>query len=348
MLPLKAATVRREALQHLEDLPGWANTVIGQNSARDARRGAGSMPHSKRAQSAVAFSAFLGLPTLPRTMSFFADPPSLLPLAQRERLARGRRLATPGGQGGWTKIAQIGGVVLGNDCEIGANTTVDRGAIEDTVLGNGAYLAPDLTRTYANTGPAWLAAFLPSAGGWPTGPAVQVLLQKPELQADAGVADFDAYLAKFPGAAERIRRRGGHPSYMPNLPLSADEVNKLIAFMKYISEMDTEGWPPKPKVDGLTFPQAKPMPGAVVAEAATDTAATTEASVPADPAARGEQLAAEYACTSCHASDASTKVGPGWGGLYDASVTLADGSTVKADDAYLAEAFSLNVTSAAL
>ena len=206
-----------------------------------------------------------------------------------------------------------------------------------TVLGNGAYLAPDLTRTYANTGPAWLAAFLPSAGGWPTGPAVQVLLQKPELQADAGVADFDAYLAKFPGAAERIRRRGGHPSYMPNLPLSADEVNKLIAFMKYISEMDTEGWPPKPKVDGLTFPQAKPMPGAVVAEAATDTAATTEASVPADPAARGEQLAAEYACTSCHASDASTKVGPGWGGLYDASVTLADGSTVKADDAYLAE-----------
>lgn len=29
VLPLKAATVRREALIHLEDLPGWANTVIG-------------------------------------------------------------------------------------------------------------------------------------------------------------------------------------------------------------------------------------------------------------------------------------------------------------------------------
>ena len=29
VLPLKAATVRRQALQHLEDLPGWANTVIG-------------------------------------------------------------------------------------------------------------------------------------------------------------------------------------------------------------------------------------------------------------------------------------------------------------------------------
>jgi transposase len=29
VLPLKAATVRREALRQLEDLPGWANTVIG-------------------------------------------------------------------------------------------------------------------------------------------------------------------------------------------------------------------------------------------------------------------------------------------------------------------------------
>ena len=29
VLPLKAATVRREAHQHLEDLPGWCNTVVG-------------------------------------------------------------------------------------------------------------------------------------------------------------------------------------------------------------------------------------------------------------------------------------------------------------------------------
>lgn len=29
VLPLKASTVRREAMLHLEDLPGWANTVIG-------------------------------------------------------------------------------------------------------------------------------------------------------------------------------------------------------------------------------------------------------------------------------------------------------------------------------
>lgn len=36
--------------------------------------------------------------------------------------------------GRWIKVPQIGGVRLGDDCEVGANTTIDRGALEDTVL----------------------------------------------------------------------------------------------------------------------------------------------------------------------------------------------------------------------
>jgi UDP-3-O-[3-hydroxymyristoyl] glucosamine N-acyltransferase len=36
--------------------------------------------------------------------------------------------------GGWIKVPQQGGVRIGDDCEIGANTTIDRGALEDTVL----------------------------------------------------------------------------------------------------------------------------------------------------------------------------------------------------------------------
>lgn len=39
-------------------------------------------------------------------------------------------------RGNWVKIPQTGTVVLGDDCEIGANTTIDRGAIENTVIGN--------------------------------------------------------------------------------------------------------------------------------------------------------------------------------------------------------------------
>lgn len=37
-------------------------------------------------------------------------------------------------QGAWLKVPQLGGVSIGDDCEIGANTTIDRGALEDTVL----------------------------------------------------------------------------------------------------------------------------------------------------------------------------------------------------------------------
>jgi UDP-3-O-[3-hydroxymyristoyl] glucosamine N-acyltransferase len=40
-------------------------------------------------------------------------------------------------QGNWSKIAQIGRLVIGNDVEIGANCAVDRGAIEDTVIEDG-------------------------------------------------------------------------------------------------------------------------------------------------------------------------------------------------------------------
>ena len=36
--------------------------------------------------------------------------------------------------GGWVKLPQLGGVRIGDDCEIGANTTIDRGALDDTVL----------------------------------------------------------------------------------------------------------------------------------------------------------------------------------------------------------------------
>ena len=38
---------------------------------------------------------------------------------------------------GWIKVPQIGGVRIGDDVEIGANTTIDCGAIEDTVIEDG-------------------------------------------------------------------------------------------------------------------------------------------------------------------------------------------------------------------
>src|SRR5574337_1517713 len=61
-----------------------------------------------------------------------------------------------------------------------------RPAGSHTMVGNGAYLGPDLTGEYKRVGPAWLAAFLPSAGGWPTTGAVRAQLLDPDQQADTG------------------------------------------------------------------------------------------------------------------------------------------------------------------
>ncbi len=46
--------------------------------------------------------------------------------------AEGFGLAMEAGR--WLKVPQSGGVVIGNDCEIGANTTIDRGSLGDTIL----------------------------------------------------------------------------------------------------------------------------------------------------------------------------------------------------------------------
>lgn len=61
-------------------------------------------------------------------------------LGKRVRIHPGAVLGAEGfglamDNGHWIKVPQLGGVRIGDDCEIGANTTIDRGAIEDTVLG---------------------------------------------------------------------------------------------------------------------------------------------------------------------------------------------------------------------
>ncbi len=52
--------------------------------------------------------------------------------------SRGFGLARDGA--GWLEVPQLGGVVIGDDVEVGANTTIDRGALEDTVIEDGVKL----------------------------------------------------------------------------------------------------------------------------------------------------------------------------------------------------------------
>ena len=66
-------------------------------------------------------------------------------IGKRARIAAGAVLGSRGfglarGPAGWEEVPQTGTVVLGDDVEVGANTTIDRGALGDTVLASGVKL----------------------------------------------------------------------------------------------------------------------------------------------------------------------------------------------------------------
>ena len=69
----------------------------------------------------------------------------------------------------------------------------------------------------------------------------------------------------------------------------------------------------------------------------TPTAEPTPTPAPADPAL-GASLVRAIGCEACHSADGTDGIGPTWQGVYLSQVTLADGSTVLADDAYLLRA----------
>ena len=88
-----------------------------------------------------------------------------------------------------------------------------------TLLGEGAYYGPDLTKITQQRGSAYLTAFLKDP-------------------------------AKF-YSEERDRR------LMPNQKLTDLEIQQLIAFLDWVSKIDTQGWPPRPiLVSGSTIPGA--------------------------------------------------------------------------------------------
>lgn len=67
-------------------------------------------------------------------------------LGQRVRVQAGAVIGSEGfgyiwsGDEGWVRVPQLGRVIIGDDVQIGANTTIDRGALGDTVIENGVLL----------------------------------------------------------------------------------------------------------------------------------------------------------------------------------------------------------------
>jgi UDP-3-O-[3-hydroxymyristoyl] glucosamine N-acyltransferase len=66
-------------------------------------------------------------------------------IGKRTRITSGAVIGSDGfgfanQKGVWHKVPQLGSVIIGDDVDIGANTTIDRGAVEDTIIENGVKL----------------------------------------------------------------------------------------------------------------------------------------------------------------------------------------------------------------
>jgi cytochrome c oxidase subunit 2 len=73
----------------------------------------------------------------------------------------------------------------------------------------------------------------------------------------------------------------------------------------------------------------------VVSEEEFNSWLAAEAAVADDPVARGQKVYEAYGCQACHSLDGSEGVGPTLLNAYGHEVTLEDGTTVIADEAYL-------------
>jgi len=76
----------------------------------------------------------------------------------------------------WLKIPQVGGVVIGNDVEVGANTTIDCGTFKPTIIGNGVRIdnLVQLAHNVEVCDHAAIAACVGIAGGTKIGKYCQI------------------------------------------------------------------------------------------------------------------------------------------------------------------------------
>lgn len=61
------------------------------------------------------------------------------------------------------------------------------------------------------------------------------------------------------------------------------------------------------------------------------------APVSTDPVERGDQISQQFGCRACHSIDGTVVVGPSWKGIFGKQESLADGTSVLVDEAYITE-----------
>jgi UDP-3-O-[3-hydroxymyristoyl] glucosamine N-acyltransferase len=137
--------------------------------------------------------------------------------------------------GSWVKIPQIGRVILGDDVEVGANTTVDRGALDDTVIARGVKL-DNLVQIAHNVKVgehSAMAGCVGVAGSAEIGARVMVGGQA-GISGHLSVADGTVVSARTL-VSKSITKPGVYTSAMPGMP--HEEWMKSAAHFRHLDKM---------------------------------------------------------------------------------------------------------------
>lgn len=164
-----------------------------------------------------------------------------------------------------------------------------------TIFGEGAYYAPDLTKITKLRGNAYLTAYM-----------------------------------KDPS---KFYDESRHRRLMPKQDISDADIAALISFLDWVSNVDNQGWPPRPiLVTGATFPGTDVATAVAPGGTATVPPAARPTTASDNPIALGERVfrSAVPACTACHSTAPGVNLaGPSLAGLVGRSSALLTSGDYK-------------------
>jgi cytochrome c oxidase subunit 2 len=147
-----------------------------------------------------------------------------------------------------------------------------------------------------------------SVDGAPSvGPTWQDMFGRTEEMADGSIITVDDNYIRESISAPAAKVVKGYAPVMPPAVLDEAEMTALVEYLKSFTDGVVPMIMPEPEVDEVE---------------------------------KGRQLSMSNGCIACHTIDGTRTIGPTWKGMYGRTETLADGSTIVVDDAYLIESMT--------
>lgn len=136
----------------------------------------------------------------------------------------------------WVKVPQVGTVVIGDDVEIGANTTIDRGAIDNTVIHEGVKLDNQIQVGHnVHIGAHTAIAACTGIGGSTRIGARCMIAGAVGFAGHLEVCD-DAVITGMTAVSHSIREPGVYSSLIPVEPLR--RWKRIVARLKLLADRD--------------------------------------------------------------------------------------------------------------